>query len=274
MAPEMLRPWVQLKRIYLYDDPEMQGLDADALGRYIRARLPQVAVEVRGEFFTHQLRRVAEEGQEAAAEQLAEQLRRAEVKNLVHPLERRGSSREDPAELGLGPLYRAPALQAIMAVLLDSSEAGMDHLHIVLAGHVIGDWDETRQFRLRVACLGQPSLISTVGLVEVPQRPRQYDFMRAHLLALGLDEDLDDLAETFGSQALGYGDPRINEVLKGYALMAVFYRLYGKGPCTDRTCRLYDAATQEELLACQCGPRARLCRRHSEMLAAAGGRSE
>ncbi|MCX7597307.1 MAG: hypothetical protein N2512_00340 [Armatimonadetes bacterium] len=265
---------MQLKRVYLYDDPEMDGLDTEALGRYLRARLPQVAVEVRGEFFTHQLRRVAEEDQGTAARELAKQLRRAQVKDLVHPAERRASGREDPAELGLGPVYRAAALQAIMSVLLHSSEAGLDHLHIVLAGQAIGDWDETRQFRLRVACLGQPSIVSTVGLVEVPRRPRQYSFMRAHLVALGLEEDLDDLAEAFGRQALGYGDPRINDVLKGYALMAVFYRLYGEGPCADRTCRLYDAATQEELLACQCGPRTRLCRRHSEMLAAAGGRPE
>lgn len=270
----MSRPWVQLSHIYLYDDPEMQGLDTDALGRYLRARLPRVRVEVRGEFFAHQLRRVADEEQGDAAEQLSEQLRRAEVKDLVHPVERRGSAREDPAELGLGPVYRAPALQAIMAVLLDPPETGMDHLHIVLMGNAIGDWDETRRFRLRVACLGQPSIISTVGLVEVPQRPRQYDFMRAHMLAVGLEEDLDDLAEAFASQALGYGDPRINDVLKGYVLMAVFYRLYGEGPCTERTCRLHDAATQQELLACQCGPGAGLCRRHSEMIAAAGGRPE
>jgi len=274
VAMQDLKPWVRLSSIYVYDDPEMEGLDTDGLGRYLRARLPEVKVEARGEFFTHQLRRLPEDEQEKMAQELAGQLRRAEVTNLVHPAERGHTAPEDPAELDLGPVYRAAALQAIMGVLLDPQENRLDCLHIVLMGQALGDWDETRHFRLRIACLGHPSLISTVGLIEVPQRPRQYEFLRAHLLALGLDEDLDDLAETFAGRALGYGDRRINDVLKGYALMAVLYRLYGEGPCADRTCRLHDAATQEEMLARQCGPKARLCPRHSKMLAAAGGRPE
>lgn len=269
-----LEPWVRLKSIYLYDDPDTESLDTDAVGRYLHARLPEVHVEVRGDFFTHQLGQMPDNEREAASQVLAEHLRRAEVKDLVHPAERGHVAREDPAELGLGPVYRAAALQAIMGVLLDPAESGLDCLHIVLTGQAIGDWDETRRFRVRIACLGQPSLISTVGLIEVPERPREYSFLRAHLMALGLEEDLDDLAEAFAGKALGYGDERINDVLKGYAMMAVFYRLYGEGPCSDPRCRLHDAPTQQEMLACQCGPKARLCRRHSKMLAAVGGKPE
>lgn len=267
-------PWTLLSRVFVYDDPDTEGLDVDRLAHYLADRLPGAEVAVRRDYLTHQLSRVPEDARKDFAGQVAEQVRRAEVHNLVHPGDRAGGDFEDPADLQLGALYRGPALQALLALLLAPEDSRLDVLHILLTSRALGEWDGSRLFRLRIACLGEPSIISTTGLVEVPDLPRDYEFMRAQLVSMGLQEDLEDLAETFAERALGYGDRRITDVLKGYALMAVMYRMFGEGPCNHPRCRLYDAPTQEEMLEAQCGPEAGLCEHHAAMLAAAGGKPE
>lgn len=264
-------PWTRLRHVYIYDDPDTEGLNTDAVARYLADALPHAEVRVRNDYLTHQLRRYADQGQaaEELVSQLAGQFKRAQVDSLVHPADRGLLPPEDPAELGLGEVYRAQALQAILSLMVQADESSLDHLHIVLTSMVFGDWDEfSREFRVRVGCLGRPSLLSTTGLIEGPARPRDFEVLRTQMAVMGLGEDIADLAEAFQPRALGYGDRRITECLKGYALMAVMYRAYGEGPCDDPTCRLHDAATQEELIACQCGDDAGLCHRHAAMLAA------
>ena len=270
MADERLPiPWTHLRHVFLYDDPDTEGLNTDALARYLADALPLAEVRVRNDYLTHQLRRFADQGGEDLIAQLTEQFKRAQVDNLVHPADRGLLPPESPADLGLGEIYRGQALQAIFSLMMLADEGALDQLHIVLTSMVFGDWDEhTRAFGVRVACLGQPSLISTTGLIEGPSRPRDFEVLRTQMAVMGLSEDIADLADAFEPRALGYGDPRITECLKGYALMAVMYRAYGEGPCDDPGCRLYDASTQEELLTAQCNAGAGLCERHVAMLAA------
>ena len=263
------KPWTRLRHVFVYDDPDTEGLNTDALARFLADALPQAEVRVRNDYLTHQLRRYAEEGGEELIAQLTGQFTRAQVDNLVHPADRGLLPPEAPADLGLGEIYRGQALQAILALMMLADEDSLDQLHIVLTSMVFGDWDEhTRDFRVRVGCLGQPSLISTTGLIEGPARPRDFEVLRTQMAVMGLDEDIADLAEAFEPRALGYGDRRITTCLQGYALMAIMYRAYGEGPCEDPTCRLHDAATQEELIECQCSEDAGLCERHSAMLVA------
>ena len=73
------------------------------------------------------------------------------------------------------------------------------------------------------------------------------------------------LAEDFADRTLGYGDPRLNEALQGYVLMAVAYRASGEAPCDVPTCPLHAADTQEGLLEAQVGTESGLCEKHVEM---------
>jgi hypothetical protein len=263
------KPWTRPSHVYVYDDPDTEGLNVDDVARYLADVLPGAEVRVRGDYLTHQLRRYAEAGGEELVAELTQHFKRAQVDDLVHPADRNVMPPESPADLGLGEVYRGQALQAILGLMVNAEESGLSQLHLVLTSMVFGDWDDaSRQFRIRVACLGQPSLISTMGLIEGPARPRDFEVLRTQMAVMGMGEDIADLAEAFEPRALGYGDRRINECLKGYALMAVMYRAYGEGPCANPACRLHDAATQEELLACQCSEDAALCDRHKARLLA------
>jgi hypothetical protein len=254
------------KTVYLYDEPDAPGLDTAVIGGYLASELPGLDVQLRRDFLTHQLARFPDEQREVLEREMMKQLGRARVTNLAAPCEREHLP-VSPEELGLDRVYDAAALQAILRLLIAEEESSADHIHLVFTEHAIGSWSgETEPFRLHILCMGEPSVLSTTGLVEALPRPREYEFRRAQLAFLGLDEDaLEDLAEEFADRTFGYGDRRINQVCQGYALMACYYRLFGEAFCHDPACRLYAARSHEELIEVQCGERVGLCERHDIM---------
>ncbi len=256
-----------LTAIYLYDNPDAAGLDIDEVGGYLAAQFPTVEVLPRSDFLTHQFVRFSAEQRAELEPEVMRQLARARAAEF-------GGAQPDDVAVGWPPedlhpdlTFEAAALQTVLRLLIDPAEAGADRLHITFTDYAIGSWRGARElFCLHIIALGEPSVISTTGLVEALPRPREYQFKRAQFAMLGVDEEaLEDLAEEFAHCTFGYADPRINEVCKGYALMACFYRMFGEAFCADPTCRLYAARNQAELIRTQCSEHVGLCGRHEAM---------
>lgn len=262
----------RLQEIYLYDDPDSAALDVDYLAGWLGAQLPQTRVSSRTDYLTYQLARFSDTERDVLVAQLCEQLQHAEVENLVRPQDRERLPEMPPAERGLDVVYEAEVLQRLLGLLIDPAESQLSHLHVMFTSNFIGDWRENEAFlHLRAAVLGDLNIISTSGLVEALELPKQYHFMRQQVAVLGIEEDLDS---TFADQTLGYGDPRLNEVCKGYLMQAVFYRLQGETGCDDPRCRLYLNPTHTATLRTQVMGRGRLCERHQHDLRTHGGEPE
>ncbi len=265
-----------LQTIYLYDDPDSQGLDIDYLAGYLASELPRVEVGVRTDFVTHHLGRFSEEERDTLEAELRKQLEGGTVGAVARAQE--PPITESTEDSDLQEMYVARSLQAAMRLLIPQEEADMAQLHIIFCSELLGEFDvqngppcdTLRTLQAGVAALGSPTVISTSGLIEAPKRPREYHFKRTQYLMFGADEHLDELAEQFADRTVGYGDPRLNELLKGYLLIAVIYRATGEGPCSEPTCPLYAARTQQELLEAQAGAQSRICQRHREILNALG----
>jgi hypothetical protein len=263
---------VRLAAVTLYDDPDSAGLDVDALAGWLAARLPHAHVHVAADYFTHQLARFSDGQREALVAELGEQLAHAEVHDLVRPEDRGKLPPLPPEERGLDVVYEATALQSLLGLLLDPAVAKLSHLHVMFTSHYLGAWRENEGYlRLRATALGALNIISTSGLVEALELPRQYHFMRQQMAVLGLESDLED---AFADQTLGYGDPRVNEVCKGYLMQALFYRLRGEVGCEDPECRLHLGSTHRAAMKTQVLGRPRLCPRHRQDFAALGGDPE
>ncbi len=257
-----------LSHVYLYDDPDAPGLDIDEVGGYIASVFPRTEVLPRSDFFTHQFRRFTAEQRAELERQVIQQLARIRVTEVLAGLESFGGEEEPQDALADSFTFHAAPYQTVLRLLLPDDEIDAGHLHIVFTEAAIGTWrEELSLFRLHAICLGSPTIVSTTGFVEALPRPREYEFKRAQLAIFGVDQDaLEDLSEEFADRTFGYGDARINEIAKGYALMACFHRAFGSTFCADRHCRLHAARTQEELIEAQCGPKAGLCDTHQVML--------
>lgn len=62
-----------------------------------------------------------------------------------------------------------------------------------------------------------------------------------------------------------YHDPKISEIIKGYALQALFYYFTGESFCESKECRLFNAHWQSDLLHSQIEV-GKLCDKHQQIL--------
>ena len=182
----------------------------------------------------------------------------AEVSFLERQLTRRGGRAFGHAYDGMA------AMSAYRSVL-----AGKDALHLVFTNQIVVTWDEgDLRYHARVLVAGSPSIISVPGVVAAPARPREYYLYQQAARAAGASDDEIELKmrEIMGERYVTHGDPRIPEILKGYALQAAAYWILGEPFCDDPLCRLFNAHWQEEMIRAQLGGSRELCERHSRLL--------
>jgi hypothetical protein len=256
-----------LEAIYIYDAPDAIGLNIGVVGQYLAELLPETTVEARTDFFTYHLGKFEAEQVEVLTEQIAARLEEREVHNLVHPDHRDEMSPVTPQERDLGVVYRAEPLQQVMRPVIGQEERGEQYLHICCMTQCIGHFEPGQPLlKLQIIKHGQPTILSTTGFVEVPELPREYTFRRAQLAAFGVEEAVEELDERFAEEALRHGDRRTTQVAVGYALHAVFQRLFGETGCDEPTCPLHHARTHDDLYTAHLADESGLCDRHARML--------
>lgn len=249
-----------ISRVYLYDDADSPGLDIDYLSGFLASEVPGLEVGVRTHFLTHQIGNRAEKERDSIVESLLTSLEATRAIFLFEdgefPL-----AVENPDEVMLA----APLQSALRATIL-KEESALDHLHIIFSSDLLTEPTGDGGLRVGLAALGVPTIISTPGLVEAPERPKEYHFKQAQYIMLGAGDHLEDIDAEFADRTVSYGDPRINELLKGYLLQAIVYRATGDISCKNSTCPLHAARTQQALLNAQIGPDSQICAYHREIL--------
>ena len=255
--------------LHLYDGKAPSEVNVRELAAFLQEEIPRSAIEVRADFLRYWLSRGSEEEQRSPA--IARNLAQARV---WHPEGQKLDHEPLPGEVDFelkfltagfrkptGILYDGERLIAIYSQLLTPDEVGPDHCHIALTNQLFGTWGENdRRYHARVSVYGFPSVISTAGLIQAPARPREFYLGRRIGAASA------DLEMALKGRYLEYGDPRLQEAMKGYLLQAVFYHVAGDPFCEDKECRLFNAHWQEDLIHAQLMPDADLCERHRHML--------
>jgi len=257
----------RVRQIWLYDGVEAEWFSVEAVRDYLARWLGWVPIGVRCDLLKFGLRS-GQQSQRISAEQLAERLCRMRV---THPgrrvSERRTLRPEIDYELRVlsgesrtvfAIPYDGIELQGLASSLMPPEVRRLDVVNIWFTSRLVCTWDEQNcRYHARVSVYGQPSIISTSGMVVGPARPRHYYLARS--MGRGTEPAED-------GRFLEYEDPRITDIAKGYAMQAVFFAVAGEPFCTDERCRLFNAHWQEQMLRAQFeGPD--FCKRHEQMLA-------
>ena len=121
---------------------------------------------------------------------------------------------------------------------------------------LICTFSEDWRYHARTIVGGNPSIISTSGIVGAPAKPREWYIKQMQLptgdVDRGGDENDEILSFNEKEKYLDYGDYRINFAAVGYALQALFFFITEGNPFgNDINCRLYNAHWQEELIHSQ-----------------------
>jgi len=164
-----------------------------------------------------------------------------------------------------GILYDGFHLPRILCEIMPREERSREFVHIFFTNRLFATWDgNNKRYHLRASVYGVPSIISTTGLVEAPAKPREYYLLKQQYERLR--KDLTELKERFKGSFIDYEDEHLTEVMKGYAMQAIFYALTGDPFCEDKGCRLYNAHWQEELIFAQLWGEYEFCGRHTKIL--------
>ncbi len=172
----------------------------------------------------------------------------------------------------MGVLYDGYWLQRIFFNLFRDRLAGRisnNIIHIIFTSRLFGTF-EKRRYHARVILMGTPSLISTSGVVEAPAKPREYYWLKAGFIQSG--RDITELDSVYKGRFIEYNDSKMTPILGSYALQAVAYEMSGKEFCDDKTCCLYNAHWQEEVLGAQLG--GKLCQKHHDIMSSVSVRNQ
>jgi hypothetical protein len=254
-------------KIFLYDEGAADDLNLAEISQYLEQKLRKVEIEARGSPFAKLPQdKIAEYAKKIAGSKIQALNKKLtpEPEPLYGEIEyekRRilGKTRS------FGVIYDGSHLQRLFLEIIPVEERRLELAHIIFTNRLFASWDESNQrYHLRTSVYSLPSIISTTGLVEAPAKPREYYLLKQQYQKLG--KDLLELKDKFKGNCLDYGDKRLTEAIKGYAMQAVFYSLTGKPFCQDKGCRLYNAHWQEELIFAQLESEYEFCPGHTRFL--------
>ncbi|NVM02037.1 MAG: hypothetical protein HWN67_06855 [Candidatus Helarchaeota archaeon] len=150
--------------------------------------------------------------------------------------------------------------------LLPNEEDAKEFLHIILTDRLFGTYLKSDgRYHIRAIICSKLSLISTSGIVEGPAKPRLFYKMKQQSSLMGITMPIEIFKEQFKGQFIDYNDPNITEVLKGYISQALFFNLTGDPFCSEKTCRLFNAHWQNDLINAQLVHK-KFCERHTKYL--------
>lgn len=164
-----------------------------------------------------------------------------------------------------GIMYDGFKLMNIFQKLLPKHKQSWEMCHIILTNRLIGTFDkDDLRYHARVIVCGYPSIISTVGLVEAPAKPRDYYILKRSGV---LDNEIkvEQLKEKLKDKVLTHDDNRSTEVLKGYFMQAIYFQNFLENPfCKNKNCRLFNSHWQEEVINAQL-TLPEFCNKHEKM---------
>jgi hypothetical protein len=253
---------LKISTIYLYNEPSVPEIKIYDLGKFIEHNF-SCRVEIRENIFSFF---------KDSIEKNARELASCRIFDLKKPFEKHEPTTEEiffEKESTIAKetnivTYDGFELQKILTNIIPDNELQMDKFHLICTHKLTCtfDYDDYRYHGRAVIC-SNPAIISTTGMIEAPAKPREYYFSLLTNMTEGLN--VDSIKNQFKGTYLQYHDSKLSEIIKGYAMQALFYYLTGEPFCKSRDCRLFNAHWQEDLLHSQIQS-GKLCNAHKMIL--------
>ncbi len=160
--------------------------------------------------------------------------------------------------------YDGFELQCSLGKIIPKEELSEDIFHVIFTNKLTCTYDcNDYRYHGRALIGANPSIISTTGIIEAPAKPREYYIEMITKSRQGVN--VEALKEKYKGAFLEYHDSRLDVVVEGYFLQALFYYETLEPFCKNKECRLFNAHWQKDLLHSQLEI-GKLCQRHQEIL--------
>lgn len=247
--------------IHLYWEGNLGSLDFVELGGYLTLKTC-IPCHLRGNpyqgLFHEKKEEIAKEFAQARVRDPAKRLEVREPLQGEWEYERRRIQEHRWKIFGI--LYDGVLYQRIVSEVMPSEELIFNICNILFTNQLFGTWDwNDRRYHARVSLYGFPNLISISGMVEAPAKPKEF------YLKKQMGFPIEILKKEYEGRFVDHDDPRMTDLLKGFALQALFFHIFGEPFCKEPDCRFFNAHWQEELFRAQLGG-VEFCQTHETLL--------
>jgi hypothetical protein len=251
---------LKISTVFLYDEPAMPEIRLEDLANFISDTF-HCRVEVRKNIFNYFQKNIAKEIAACRIFDTKQLFEKHEPTLEEIRFEEESFVANKDANI---IMYDGFEFQRIITNLIPPEEQECGKFHLVCTNKLMCtfDFDDYRYHGRAIIC-SNPAIISTTGMIEAPAKPREYYHRLLSNLAMGLN--VDSIKQKFKGRYLEYHDPKIGEIIKGFALQAMFYYMTGESFCESKECRLFNAHWQDDLLYSQIDI-GKLCARHQKVL--------
>ena len=164
-------------------------------------------------------------------------------------------------------LYDGFVIQNLFPKLIKKpeQELTLTKLYIIITDKLLCTFDESDwRYHARSLICGNPTLISTSGIVEGLAKPRDY-YYKLYFFREA-NNNVEEFKKEYDGQFINYNDPRINDIIEGLVLQSLFYFINSGEPfCYDRNCRFFNAHFQDEAIRINIKEK-KICQRHTLLL--------
>lgn len=246
----------------IYTPENIGVLNFDEIYAYVKRNFRNIEVEIRDNFFKF----INEDEKKYVARKIVEakitNAEKREQENVILPKEIEYEIKFIEGKTkSAGILYDGIKLSLLYREFIHFKEKNWNYCHIVFTNRLIATWDENdRRYHARSSIYSFPSTISVTGIVTAPAKPREF------YIDLYSGKDVNIIKEKYRGRFIDYDDERLNEVVKGYIMQAIFFHITGEAFCKDINCRLFNAHRQEDLIMSQIKSKYDLCELHEKML--------
>lgn len=252
---------MQFSKIFIYDEPSIPELKLDSLAEFLQ-KIFHIPVEKRKNIFASFGHNTARDIAATRIFNYRQKFQRYEP--TPEEIQFEMESFADSAKTENIILYDGFEFHKIVSGLIPDKEATLDNFHLIFTNKLTCTFDDS-DFRYHGRALigANPAIISTAGIIEAPAKPREYymDMMANY----GMGLNIDSIKEKYRGQYLEYHDPRLDKIIQGYALQAIFYYITGDPFCEFMDCRLNNAHWQRDLLYSQL-EFGKLCPKHQKVV--------
>lgn len=251
---------LSISTVYLYDEPSVPEIKIDELANFIKDVF-HVKVETRKNIFNYFQSNIARDL--ATCRIFDTRVRFENHEPTPEEIRFEEESFVNNKETNI-IMYDGFEFQKALTSIIPESELESDKFHLVCTNKLTCTFDlDDYRYHGRAVICSNPAIISTTGMIEAPAKPREFYLSLLTNITQGLN--VDTIKNQFKGRYLEYHDPKIGEIIKGYALQALFYYTTGESFCESKECRLFNAHWQSDLLHSQLEV-GKLCKRHQQIL--------
>ena len=238
-------------KVFLYEDKFTQNLKLSVIKDFIKKTIPNAKVEMRKGFFEH-FKATKSIAEEIAGCRITDPLSNKFSEPLYGEIEfEKRTLLGNKAHAGI--LYDGYRFAHLLLPIIGKSERRTDNCHIIFSNRLVGTYNNNdKRYHARTIILSQPCIISTTGIVEAPAKPREFYLKKEVLKNINPElshVNIEELKKDIKGKFIDYDDERITEIAEGYVTQAIMFSKNKEPFCKEKECRLYNAHTQENMIA-------------------------